>query len=166
MSVVTLRQKLIGEAQINEDDTISWNEGDNFVLFTDTNGAITTAEEYKSNGPKEEVYLNNGQSVTFSLYDWDSNTNKIYLGVKAPVGSGTVSINSNTLNINNTTDCYYDISSYANITTDEYGVKTATFKIEATSSLISVTNIKVTGNAKFTIVNEKNEDVSGSGSAK
>ena len=143
MSVVTLRQKLIGEAQINEDDTISWNEGDNFVLFTDTNGAITTAEEYKSNGPKEEVYLNNGQSVTFSLYDWDSNTNKIYLGVKAPVGSGTVSINSNTLNINNTTDCYYDISSYANITTDEYGVKTATFKIEATSSLISVTNIKV-----------------------
>lgn len=157
MAVVTLRQKLIKEAQINADDTISWNEGDDFVLFTDTNGKITSAEEYKSNGPKEEVYLNNGQSVgqsvTFSLKNWDANTNKIYLGIKAPVGSGTVSINGNTLNINNATDCYYDISGYANITTGEDGVKTATFKVEATSRLISVTNIKVTGNAQFTIVN-------------
>lgn len=153
MTVVTLRQKLIDEAQENENGTISWNEGDNFVIFTDTNGEITSAEEYKSNGPKEEVYLNNGQSVTFSLYNWDSNTNKIYLGIKAPVGSGTVSINGNTLNINNATDCYYDISGYANITTDEDGVKTATFEVKATSSLISVTNIKVTGNAQFTIVN-------------
>ncbi len=167
MAVVTLRQKLIGEAQINEDDTISWNVGDNFVLFTDTNGKITSAEEYKSNGPKEEVYLNNGQSVTFSLKNWDANTNKIYLGIKAPVGSGTVSINGNTLNINNATDCYYDISGYANITTDEDGVKTATFEVKATSSLISVTNIKVTGNAEFIIVNSPNyngDDVEGGGS--
>ena len=161
MTVVTLRNKLIDEAQINEDDTISWNEGDNFVLFTDSNGEISSAEEYKSNGPKEEVYLNNGQSVTFSLYDWDPNTNKIYLGIKAPVGSGTVSINGNTLNINNAADCYYDISGYAHITTMEDGVKVATFKIEATSSLISVTNIKVTGNAEFTIVNGKDEEVGG-----
>ena len=160
MAVVTLRQKLIDEAQINEeDDKISWNEGDNFVLFTDTNGEITSAEEYKSNGPKEEVYLNDGQSVTFSLYDWDPNANKIYLGVKAPVGNGAVSINGNTLNINNATDCYYDISGYANITTDAEGVKTATFKVEATSNLISVTNIKVTGNAVFTIVNGEDINV-------
>lgn len=159
MTVATLRQKLIAEAQINGDGTISWNEGDNFVLFTDTNGKITSAEEYKSNGPKEEVYLNDGQSVTFSLYDWDPNANKIYLGVKAPVGSGTVSINDNTLNINNATDCYYDISGYAHITTDEDGVQTATFKVKATSNLISVTNIKVTGNAEFTIVNEKDINV-------
>lgn len=164
MTVETLRNKLITEAQLNEkDNTISWNEGDNFVLFTDTNSAITSAEEYKSNGPKEEVYLNHGQSVTFSLKDWDANTNKIYLGIKAPVGSGTVSINGHTLNINNATDCYYDISSYANITTDAAdGVKTATFKVKATSSLISVTNIKVTGNAEFTIVQGSNSDVDGS----
>ena len=162
MAVVTLRQKLIDEAQINEDDTISWNEGDNFVLFTDTNGKIKSAEVYKSNGPKEEVYLNNGQSVTFALAEWDPNTNKIYLGIKAPVGSGTVSVNGNTLNIHNVTDCYYDISGYANITTGEDGVKTATFEIKATGSLISVTNIKVTGNAKFIIVNKKDIEVGGS----
>lgn len=159
MTVATLREKLIGEAQLNEDDTISWNEGDNFVVFTDTNGAITFAEEYKSNGPKEEVYLNNGQSVTFSLSDWDANTNKIYLGIKAPLGSGNVSINARTLNIQNAADCYYDISSYADITTGEDGLKIATFEITATSSLISVTNIKVTGNAEFTIVQLKDDDV-------
>lgn len=160
MTVATLREKLIGEAQLNEDDTISWNEGDNFVVFTDTNGAITSAEEYKSNGPKEEVYLNNGQSVTFSLSDWDANTNKIYLGIKAPLGSGGVSINGNTLNLRNAADCYYDISSYADITTDEDGVKIATFEIKAdATSLISVTNIKVTGNAEFTIVQLKDDDV-------
>lgn len=154
MTVATLREKLIGEAQLNEDDTISWNEGDNFVVFTDTNGAITSAEEYRSNGPKEEVYLNNGQSVTFSLSDWDANSNKIYLGIKAPLGSGSVSINDRTLNIQNAADCYYDISSYADITTGEDGLKIATFEITATSSLISVTNIKVTGNAQFTIVQQ------------
>lgn len=154
MTVVTLREKMINEAQLNEDNTISWNEGDNFVLFTDNNGTITAAEEYKSNGPKEEVYLNNGQSVTFSLKNWDANTNKIYLGVKAPLGSGSVSINGNTLNLSNAADCYYEVSSYANITTGEDGVKIATFEIKATSSLVSVTNIKVTGSAAFTIVNQ------------
>ena len=159
MTVVTLRQKLLGDASINEDGTLSW-DGINFAVFTDSNGEITTAEEYKSNGPKEEVYLNNGQSVTFSLYDWDRNTNKIYLGVKAPQGSGTVSINGNPLNINNATDCYYDISNYASITEVD-GVRIATFKIESTIGLISVTNIKVTGNAEFTIVEGKNVDASG-----
>lgn len=162
MTVATLREKLLGDAAIEEEVTdedgnttmqLKW-DGENFVVFTDTNGEIQSAEEYKSNGPKEEVYLNNGQSVTFSLSDWDANTNKIYLGIKAPLGSGNVSINGNTLTINNAADCYYDISNYANITTDEDGVKIATFKIEATSSLISVTNIKVTGNAQFTIVQQ------------
>lgn len=161
MTVETLRNKLIGEASIGDDGTLQWN-GKDFVIFTDTNDEITTVEEYKSNGPKEEVYLNHGQSITFSLKNWDANTNKIYLGMKAPTGKGSVSINGNTLNINNATDCYYDISSYADITTDADGVKTATFKVEATSSLISVTNIKVTGNAEFTIVQGSNSDVDGS----
>lgn len=158
MTVATLREKLIAEAQLNEDNTISWNEGDNFVLFTDNNGAITAAEEYRSNGPKEEVYLNNGQSVIFSLKNWDANTNKIYLGVKAPLGSGSISINGNPINLSNAADCYYEISTYAQITTDKDGIKVATFEVKATSSLISVTNIKVTGNAEFTIVNSEDID--------
>lgn len=154
MTVVTLREKLLGEASINEDGTLSW-DGTNFVVFTDSNGTITAAEEYKSNGPKEEVYLDNGQSVTFSLQNWDANSNKIYLGIKAPFGSGSVSINNNTVELKNAVDCYYDISKYANIDSNN----TATFTIKSTSSLVSITNIKVTGNAEFTIVNQDDVDV-------
>ena len=67
MTFATLRQKILKESCIEtEDGTLSW-DGTDFVVFTDTNGEITSAEEYKSNGPKEEVYLNNGQSIRFSL---------------------------------------------------------------------------------------------------
>lgn len=162
MTVATLRQKLLQDSAIEGEHGLEW-DGEHFVIFTDSNGNIESAEEYKSNGPKEEVYLNNGQSVTFSLADWDPDSNKIYLGIKAPTGNGKVSINGHTLNINNTTDCYYEISDYADIITGSDGVKTATFKIEATSGLISVTNIKVSGNTEFTIVNGEDIVVGGDG---
>lgn len=161
MTVATLRQKIIQESMYEDENGYLVWDGENFVIFTDTNGEIQLADEYRSNGPKEEVYLNEGQSVSFSLTNWDPNTNKIYLGIKAPTGSGTVSINGNTLNINNAADCYYDISNFASITEGEDGVNTATFKITATSSLISVTNIKVTGKAEFTIVNQEDPTVDG-----
>lgn len=161
MTVATLRQKIIQESMYEDENGYLVWDGENFVIFTDTNGEIQLADEYRSNGPKEEVYLNKGQSVSFSLYNWDANSNKIYLGIKAPTGSGTVSINGNTLNINNAADCYYDISNFASITEGEDGVNTATFKITATSSLISVTNIKVTGKAEFTIVNQEDPTVDG-----
>lgn len=138
-----------------------WPEDGSFVLFTDSDGAIQTAEEYKSIGPKEEVYVYDSQSVSFSLENWDPNTNKLYLGIKAPTGSGTVTIGSTTLTINNAADCYYDISSYGTVTEVD-GVKVVTFKITSgAGSLISLTNIKVTGNAEFTIVPGTNEEVDG-----
>lgn len=151
MTIATLRDKLLKDATKEADGTLTW-DGTNFVLFTDSNGEIKTADEYNSNGPKEEVYLNKDQSVSFSLTDWDTNTNKIYLGIKAPAGNGQVSINGNPLEIKNAADCYYDISDLKIITTVD-GVKIATFNIESTSGLISLTNIKVTGNAEFTIIN-------------
>lgn len=147
---VTLREKLLADYTVDEAGSIVWDEGKGFILFTDSNGQIQTASEYQSNGPKEEVYLADGQSVTFSLADWDTKVHKIYLGIKAPKGEGTVTIGSQTIEINNTCDCYYDISDpkYAQI---ENGV--ATFKITAHDAVISVTNIKVTGDPEFTIVN-------------
>lgn len=156
-TVETLREKLLLDATTTEDGNLVWSNQDqelnNFVLFTDSNGEIISAAEYKSNGPKEEVYLNDGQSITFSLYDWDPDSNRIYLGMKAPSGSGSVTVNGDVVEILNTVDCYYDIKNMnPDIKTDENGIKTATFKIQATSSLISLTNIKVTGNAKFTII--------------
>lgn len=125
---------------------VEW-DGVNYVVFTDSNGEIRDAQTYQSAGPKEEVYMKAGQSVTFALDNWDQNQNKVFLGIKAPSGSGVVSINGNTIEINNTTDIYYDITKYAMVSG---GI--ATFKITAESALISVTTIKVTGTADFTIV--------------
>lgn len=154
MTNVTLREKLLADATTEgPDGSLVW-DGENFVIFTDTNGEIRTASEYQSNGPKEEVYLADGQSVTFSLTNWDRNSNKIYLGIKAPMGAGSVSINGHAVEISNTCDCYYDISDYVSLSGT-----TATFKIEASNAVISVTNIKVTGDAEFTIVGGDDVDV-------
>lgn len=151
MTMATLRQKLLANATEEGEDGLVWTD-DSFVVFTDTNGKVETASEYQSNGPKEEVYLNDGQSVTFSLANWNPDDNKIYLGIKAPVGSGTVEINGRSLNIQNSTDCYYDISDYRDIT-EVNGMFVVTYKITAgNNSLISVTNIKVTGDPDFVIV--------------
>lgn len=147
MTSATLREKLLVDyTEDSEDGSIEWI-GDGFVIFTDSDGAIVKAADYQSNGPKEEVYLNDGQSVTFSLADWDRNSYDIYLGIKAPMGSGSVTINGHPLTINNTCDCYYDISNYVTMMGN-----VGTFEIKAIQGVISVTNIKVTGDAEFTIV--------------
>lgn len=162
MANETLRNKLIHDADVDENGNPVWAEDGNFVLFTDINGAMNTAEEYESIGPKEEVYLNNGQSVTFSLYDWDPNTNKLYLGMKAPTGSATVTVGTTEMTLSNAADCYYDITNCAAVTADDEGIKTATFTIKSGSgSLVSVTNIKVTGNFEFTIIEKTDTDVNG-----
>lgn len=151
MTFATLREKLLVEnVGFDDDGNLVWNEGMGFVLFTDTNGEIVLASEYQSNGPKEEVYMNNGQSVTFSLKDWDPNTNRLYIGIKAPMGAGSVKVNGNAIAINNAVDCYYEVSSMA-VISEVSGHKIATFTISAESALISLTNLKVTGNAKFVI---------------
>lgn len=154
MTNVTLREKLLADATTDgPDGSLDW-DGENFVIFTDTNGQIKTASEYQSKGPKEEVYLDDGQSVTFSLTNWDRNSNKIYLGIKAPMGAGSVSINKNTVTISNTCDCYYDISEYVTLSGGN-----ATFEIKASGAVISVTNIKVTGDVEFTIVDQPDFDL-------
>lgn len=168
MTYATLRDKLLTEhTTVNDDGEIVWNSETGFVVFTDSNGEVKTASEYESNGPKEEVYLNNGQSVSFSLTRWDTSTNKVYLGIKAPTGSGTVNINGNIVAINNAADCYYDITRYATLV-EEKGEDNevinviATFKITDSDSLISVTNIKVSGNAAFEVIVPTDENVDGS----
>ena len=150
MVSATLRQKLLKDYTTDGENGLVWTNG-GFVVFTDSNGRVETADEYQSNGPKEELYLNAGQSVTFSLANWDADSNKIYLGIKAPVGAQSITIGSHPVTITNSADCYYDISGYGDITTVD-DVKVVTFKITAGNGLISLTNIKVTGDPDFAIV--------------
>lgn len=164
MTYVTLRDKLLTESTYldytdSEEGVLTWDD-DGFVVFTDTDGTVDTASTYKSDGPKEEVYLAKGQSVTFSLANWDADSYDLYLGMKAPTGSGTVTIGNHSVSVNNATDCYYEISDYGTISTADDGTKVVTFTITATSdAIISLTNLKVTGNANFVIVAQGDEDV-------
>lgn len=155
MTVATLRDALLADTTLNESGELVWNN-ENFVVFTDSNGKITKASEYKSNGPKEEVYLAQDQSVSFSLANWDANTNHLYLGIKAPMGEGKVQLGDKSVAVNNTVDCYYDVAKHATIS--KVGSETvATLTITNPSdSIISLTNIKVTGTPGFVIIPEKN----------
>ena len=164
VEVVTLRQKLITDA---EEDITPWN----FVVLTDTNGEIKTAEEYTSIGPKEEVYLEKGQSISFAIKYWQTDGFKMYMGMKAPFGSGIVKVGQKTYNLSNATDCYFDITENpATVVTvtetdpetgESYSYQVATFTLTATEDIVSLTNIKVTGNYEFVIIEDTNIDVEG-----
>lgn len=156
MKFATLRDALLADTTENENGELVWDTSKGFVVFTDSNGKITKASEYKSDGPKEEVYLAKGQSVSFSLANWDADTNHLYLGIKAPMGAGKVQLGNNSVAVNNTVDCYYDVAKHAKIS--KVGSETvATLTITNPSdSIISLTNIKVTGTPGFVIIPEKN----------
>ena len=158
MTFATLRNALLADTRESESGELVWNNK-NFVVFTDSNGAITSASEYKSNGPKEEVYLAQGQSVSFSLTDWNANENHLYLGIKAPMEAGTVQFgDGDSVAVNNTVDCYYDVAKHATISEVD-SKKVATLTITNNSnSIISLTNIKVTGTPNFVIIPKKNID--------
>lgn len=156
MTFATLRNVLLADTTETENGELVWDTSKGFVVFTDSNGKITKASEYKSDGPKEEVYLAQGQSVSFSLTDWNANENHLYLGIKAPMGAGTVQLGDDSVAVNNTVDCYYDVAKHAKIS-EVNGKKVATLTITNNSnSIISLTNIKVTGTPNFVIIPEKN----------
>lgn len=170
MTFATLRNALLADTTENQNGELVWDTSKGFVVFTDSNDTITSASEYKSDGPKEEVYLAKDQSVSFSLADWDADTNHLYLGIKAPMGAGTVQLGSKTINVNNTVDCYYDAAQLVTISqkkdTDGTIHKVATLTITNPSDrIISLTNIKVTGKSKFVIIPVKDtNDVNPDGS--
>lgn len=161
VSVTELRDKLLADETVEDHGGLVWEDG--FVLFTDTDGSILTAEEYQTMGPKNELYLADGQSVSFDLSDWFRNNPdyRLFLGAKAPEGSPGQSEKPNelivsyikdgeeishTVSISSTADCYYEITSF--ISRQGYtGVITVT---ASTDSIISLTNLKVTG-APYTI---------------
>lgn len=103
MESVTLRYKLIGDAEEGVND---WG----FVVFTDIEGTVDNVEDYITIGPKEEVYLLPGQSVTFAIEYWHQDGYLMHLGMKAPFGTGTAQVGNTTFNLQNAADCYYNIT--------------------------------------------------------
>lgn len=112
LDVVTLREKLLTDVE----NGIEW-DGENFVVMTDIDGALVSAEDYKGLGPKEEVYLTPGQTVRFSLKYAMPEGLRVYMGMKAPMGSAVVKVGSSTVTLENAPDCYRDITKSAEMKT-------------------------------------------------
>lgn len=160
MQTITLREKLLHNAhEVEKTDeagnpvvdeageTVYELVWDGFIVFTDTNGAIISAEEYQSIGPKEEVYLNVGQSVSFSVVTEDQDGYQLFLGMKAPFGSATVKVGNKEYELGHAADCYYNVTENRAVTQNSEGKYICTYTIEAKQSVVSLTNIKVTKSA-------------------
>lgn len=123
------------------------------AVYTDKlhNGATIT--DYEKNGPKNEVYLDNGDAIAFKVDGYQSGM-KVMVGLSAPEqttdagdsvtakqGQVTVSDGSaaKTQNISSNVDMYYAVTP----TADGYVVIT-----NIGSALISVTNVKLSGTAE------------------
>lgn len=111
------------------------NVGIKNTLFIDGNAKAEVAD-YRNLGPNNEVYLANGQAISFKLPAND-NIEKVQIGAKAPAGESGMTVNSETpTGIASATEMYYDITSQA-----KNGQVTIT---NTTGNILSLTNIKIT----------------------
>lgn len=152
IALINIRSKIVADEEIGLG-------GDSFVTLTDVNDNIQKSEDYTSIGPNEELYLNEGDyTASFYLLNWDSQRYNLYLGMKTP-GNNTASVQvgGRTVNLNNSADCYYDVSDYVTVEMldlDEDGTEETalgTLTISNATGLVSLTNIKVTGVDEFDI---------------
>lgn len=90
------------------------------VVFIDQDGTATGTTTqvigtYREYGPKNEVYLAQGQSIAFKVSDVTAN---YYLGIKAPNGETIATVtwgeNAATLPVNAASDLYYQVTPNAN----------------------------------------------------
>lgn len=159
--VVELRDKLLdNETTTDDDGNVNWIvEGS--TVFTDSNGEIKDPTEYELKGPKNEVYLSQGQSITFRLMNWfnyGDNNVKFYIGAKTPEGgeaqSVTMYVNGTPITVNSTVDCYYDITDIVTKRAGSSVDQTVTIQLdENAQELLSLTNLKVTGYGDYEIIN-------------
>lgn len=119
------------------------------VVYTDatreggqTHDTNKVAETYKDLGPKNEVYLANGNGIAFEIPNY--NGQKVMIGLSAPetAASGTVTATkgsaAQTIEIKSNVDMYYEVTP----TSDGY-----VFIKNTSDALIAVTNVKVSGTA-------------------
>ena len=114
------------------------------IVFLDKDKGTNTSSigVYKDYGPKNEVYLAQGQSIGFKLNNFTQGT--AYIGLKVPAGdSTTVEVTNgagkSNLTINHSTDLYYEVTPNA----DGLIVITNTG-----DSLLSITKLRTTANSE------------------
>ena len=113
------------------------NVGIKKTLFIDGNAESKVAD-YINLGPNNEVYLANGQAISFKL-PVNGKIDKVQIGAKAPNGATELNVNSTNVvadGLKSATEMYYDITSQAS-----GRLVTIT---NTTGNILSLTNIKIT----------------------
>lgn len=133
---IKLRSEL---KELNKGETASSG-----ALFIDGKGNANISE-YSNYGPNNEVYLANGQAITFMLTGNDlSKIATVQIGAKSPNSNGTKKANmvigNITQNLNTATEMYYDITTAA-VKNGNAELVTITNTGEA---ILSLTNLKIT----------------------
>lgn len=108
------------------------------ALFIDGKENATIAE-YANYGPNNEVYLMNGQAITFKILANDKIAS-IQIGAKAPDGKTAKMVvnSSEPIELNTATEMYYTISSGA----DQFTIS------NTGDGILSLTNLKITYKTK------------------
>lgn len=113
------------------------------ALFIDGKEKATIAE-YANYGPNNEVYLMNGQAITFKIPQ-NANVDSIQIGAKAPDGKpAQMAVNADgPVEISTATEMYYKIN--VNVSTADQTVVIAN---KDSTGILSLTNLKITYKTK------------------
>ena len=137
---IQVRKDLLDSSKVQAIDTAI--KGSLFIdksedTVGDRSNSIGTYKEY---GPKNEVYLKKDQGVAFTINNYNSNKNKVFIGLKSPTGKNvTVKITTGskytTKTISSAADLYYELTP----TSDGKVVIENT-----TDNLLSITKVRIT----------------------
>ena len=122
------------------------------AVFIDGISSNATIKQFTEFGPNNEAYLANNQAIAFQLVA-NSVPESVQLGAKLAAGnSATLYFNGKEFKtLSTATDMYYALSGL-NWTKDENGIYTSDVVVlqhMGGNGIISLTNIKITGGAKF-----------------
>ena len=129
---IKLRDKLAKTAETNKG-----------VVFID-GAANASIADYANFGPNNEVYLANGQAISFKVPENDKIAS-IQIGAKAPKGTANLNVNEKEIvsgGLSTATEMYYDI------TTQVTGGSSQVTITNTTGNILSLTNLKITFNDK------------------
>ena len=87
------------------------------AMFVDGIAETAFASVYANIGPNNEIYLAPGQGIAFALRTTEAKPTGIYFGMKSPNGEAIAAVEGNhtgasirnTINLNTTSDMYYEI---------------------------------------------------------
>lgn len=122
------------------------SEEKNGVVFIDKSENKTSDSTsdvlgtYKDYGPKNEVYIKKDQGVAFTINNYNSSKNKVFIGLKSPTGKEvkvkvTSGNNYKYITLSSASDLYYELTP----TTDRKVVIENT-----TDNLLSITKVRIT----------------------